>query len=91
MINSAYYSTCDDYGVDADETWMYGDWFYTIDYGIFGHEVMATKSSQPDNLTRWIITQSKVLQERVLKRQAECIHLFSECIHLFSPYFSGQG
>ena len=28
-VNSAYYSTSDGYGVDADETWMYGDWFYT--------------------------------------------------------------
>ena len=48
-IKSAYYSICDDYGVDADETWMHGDWFYTTGYGIFGHEVKATR----------IITQSK--------------------------------
>ena len=26
-IQSDYYSICDDYGVDADETWMYGDSF----------------------------------------------------------------
>ena len=58
-IESAYYSVCDDYGVDADETWMHGDWFYTTDYGVFGHEVKATESSPPYNLTRWIITQSK--------------------------------
>ena len=38
---------------------MHGDWFYTTGYGIFGHEVKATKRSPPDNLTRWIITQSK--------------------------------
>ena len=38
---------------------MYGDWFYTTDYAIFGHEVKATERSPPDNLTRWIITQSK--------------------------------
>ena len=24
-IQSVYYSLCDDYGVNADETWMYGD------------------------------------------------------------------
>ena len=36
-IQSAYYSLCDDYGVDANETWMHEDWFYTIDYAIFGH------------------------------------------------------
>ena len=35
---------------------MYGDWFYTTYYGIFGHEVKATERSPPDNLTRWIIT-----------------------------------
>ena len=58
-IKSAYYSVCDDYGVDADETWMHGDWFYTTGDGIFGHEVKATKTSPPDNLTRSIITQSK--------------------------------
>ena len=50
-INSAYYSICDDYSVDADETWMHGDWFYTTGYGIFGREVKATKRSTLDNLT----------------------------------------
>ena len=38
-IKSDYYSVCDDYGVNADETWMHGNWFYTTDHGIFGHEV----------------------------------------------------
>ena len=38
---------------------MHGDWFYTTGYGIFGHEVKATKRSPPDSLTRWIIIQSK--------------------------------
>ena len=42
-IRSAYCSICDDYGVAADETWMHGDWLYTTDYGIFGHEVKATE------------------------------------------------
>ena len=56
---SAYYSTRDDYGVDEEKTWMYGDWFYTTGYGIFGHEVKATKRSLLDNLMRWIITQPK--------------------------------
>ena len=58
----------DKYGVDPTETWIYGDWFYTTNYSIFGHEVKATKRSPPDNLTRWIIAQSKVLQKKVLKR-----------------------
>ena len=57
-IKSEYSSICDDYGLDADETWMYGDWFHATSYGIFGYEVMATKRSAPDNLMRWMITQS---------------------------------
>ena len=83
-IQSAYYSLCDDYGVDPSETWMYGDWFYTTDYANFGHEVKATERYPPDNLTQWIITQPRgftrkgieqiskyspeVLQERALNK-----------------------
>ena len=40
-IKTEHYSIFDDYGVDADETWMHGDLFYMTDYGIFGHEVKA--------------------------------------------------
>ena len=58
-IKSTYYSICDDYGIDADETWLHGDWFYMTGYCSFGHEVKALKRSPADNLTRWIITQSK--------------------------------
>ena len=50
-IKSVYYSICDDYGVNADKTWMNGDWFYTTGYGVFGLEVKATKRSPPDSLT----------------------------------------
>ena len=56
---SAFYSTCYDYGVDVDKTWMHGDWFYTTDYGNFGLEVKPIERSPPDDLTRWIITRSK--------------------------------
>ena len=35
--DSAYYSVCDEYGVDPTETCMHGDWFYTTDYAVFGH------------------------------------------------------
>ena len=38
---------------------MYGDWIYTTDYAVFGHQVKATEKSLSDNLTQWIITQSK--------------------------------
>ena len=58
-IKNVYYSICDDYGVDADETWMYENWVYTTNYGTFGHEVKSTERFPPDSLTRWIITQSK--------------------------------
>ena len=47
---------------------MHGDWVYTTDYGIFGHEVKATESFPPDNLTRWIITRSKGFTRKALKR-----------------------
>ena len=67
-IKSAYYSICDDYGVDADETWMHGDWFYTTDYCIFGNEVKATERSPPDDLTRWIITWSKGFTRKEIEK-----------------------
>ena len=67
-IKSAYYSICDDYDVNANKTWMYGDWFYTTDYAIVGHEVKATERSPPDNFTRWIITQSKGFTKKVLNK-----------------------
>ena len=67
-IQSTYYSLCDDYGVDPSETWMYGDWFYTTDYAILGHEVKATERSPPDSLTRWIIHSPEVSQERALNK-----------------------
>ena len=50
-IKSAYYSIFDDYGVNLDEAWMYGDWLYTTDYSLLGHEGKATGKSPPDNLT----------------------------------------
>ena len=50
-IKSACYSICDDYGVNADETWLHGDWFYITNYGIFGNGGKLTERSPPDNLT----------------------------------------
>ena len=58
-IKSAYYRICGDYGVNADKTWMTGDWCYKKKYGVLGNEGKATESSSPDSLIRWIITQSK--------------------------------
>ena len=75
-IKSAYYSICDDYGVDANETWMHGDWFYTTDYAIFGHEVKATERSPPDNLTRWIITQSKGFTRKSIEQISRSVRAY---------------
>ena len=75
-IKSAYYSICDGYGVDADETWMHGDWFYTTGYGIFGHWVKATKKSPPDNLMRWIITQSKGFTRKGIEKISRSIKTY---------------
>ena len=75
-IRSAYYSICDDYGVDANEIWMYGDWFYTTDYAIFGHEVKATKRSPPDDLTRWTITQSKGFAKKRFKKISRSVRAY---------------
>ena len=35
-IKSVYYTFCDDYYVNADETWINGDWFYRTEYGVLG-------------------------------------------------------
>ena len=44
------------------------DWFYTTDYATFGHEVQATERSPPDNLTRWIMTQSKGFTKKGIEK-----------------------
>ena len=75
-IKSAYYSICDDYGVNADETWMHGDWFYTTGYEIFGHEVKAIKRSPPNNLTQWIITQSKGFTRKGIEKISRSVRAY---------------
>ena len=75
-IKRAYYSICDDYGVDANKTWMHGDLFCTTDDGIFGHEVRATKSSSPDSFTRWIITQSKGFTRKGIEKISRSVKAY---------------
>ena len=75
-IKSVYYSICDDCGVDPSETWMYGAWFYTTDYAIFGHEVKATERSPPDNLTRWIMTQSKGFTKKAIEKISRSVKAY---------------
>ena len=73
---SAYYSVCDQYGVNPDETWMYGDWFYTTDYIVFGHDVKATERSPPDDLTGWIITRSKVFTKNGIEKISKSVMVY---------------
>ena len=73
---SAYSSACDQYGVNPDETWMYGDWFYTTDYIVFGHDVKATERSPPDDLTRWIITRSKVFTKNGIEKISKSVMVY---------------
>ena len=55
---------------------MYGDWLYTTGYGIFGHEVKATKRSPPDNLLRWIITQSKGFTRKGIEKISRSVRAY---------------
>ena len=55
---------------------MYWDWFYTTDYGTFGHEVKATERSAPGNLTRWIITQSKVFTRKGIEQISRSVRVY---------------
>ena len=75
-IKSACYSICDEYGVEANETWMYGDWFYTTDHAIFGHAVKATERSPPENLTRWITTQSKGFTKKGIEKISRSVRAY---------------
>ena len=75
-IKSDYYSVCDGYGVNTDETWMHGVWFYTTDYGTFGDEVKATETSPPENLTRWIITQSKGFTKKGIEKIRKSVRAY---------------
>ena len=79
-IKSAYCSICDDYAVNPDKTWMHGDWFYTTENGIFGHEVKATERSPPDNLTRWIVTTSKVFTRKDIEKISRSVRAY---VYLF--------
>ena len=55
---------------------MHGNWFYTIDCRIFGHEVKATERSPPDNLTRWIITRSKGFTRKGIEKISRSVRAY---------------
>ena len=75
-INSAYYRICDDYDVNPDERWMYGDCFYATDYGIFGYNVKATERFPSYNLTQWIITQSKGFTRKSIEQISRYVRTY---------------
>ena len=55
---------------------MHGDWFYMTGYGIFGYDVKSTKRSPPDNLTRWIITQSKGFKRKGIEKISRSVRAY---------------
>ena len=55
---------------------MHGDWFCTTGYGVFGHEVKATKRSPPDNFTRWVMTQSKGFTRKGIEKSSRSMRAY---------------
>ena len=55
---------------------MHGNWFYTIDCGICGHEVKFTERSPPGNLTRWIITRSKGFTRKGIEKISRSVRAY---------------
>ena len=76
-IKSDCSSIFDDYSVNANETWMHGDYVCTTAYDIFGHEVNATGRAPPDSLTLLIITKSKGFIKKGTEKISRSMHLFS--------------
>ena len=75
--DSVYYSICNDYGTDADEVFlMYGNWFYTKDYAVFGHEIKATERSLPDDHTRLIVTQSRGFTNKYIEKISRSVRAY---------------
>ena len=58
------------------EIWMLGDWFYATKYGIFGDGGKTTKRSPPDDLTRWIITQSKSFTRKGIAKVTKSVRAY---------------
>ena len=56
---------------------MHGNWFYTTDYAIFGREVKATQRSPPDNLTRWIVKQSKGFIRKGIEQTSRSVRAYA--------------
>ena len=50
-------------------------------YGIFGHEVRATKRSPPDNLTRWIIIWFKGFTRKGIEKISRSVRAYVYLVH----------
>ena len=68
---------------------MNGDWFYTAEYGNFVDGGKATQRSQPDNLTRRVITQS-VDFTRKGEKIAIALLIVETGLLIFEWYFLGR-
>ena len=55
---------------------MHGDRFYTTGYGIFDNEVKTTKKSPSDNLTQWIIKQSKGFTRKGIEQISRSVRAY---------------
>ena len=55
---------------------MHGDRFYMASYGVFDHEVKTTEKSSPDNLTQWIIKQSKGFTRKGIEQISRSVRAY---------------
>ena len=77
-FKSDYYTICREYGVDPNEVWMTGDWYYTASYGIFGgyetnHPYKKTSKAPPNNLARWIMPTSHGFTKKGLLKISQSV------------------
>ena len=79
-VNSAYCAICNDYGVNPNGTWMYGDWFYTTSYEILITESKATKRSTPDDVGRWVITWSRGLTRKGIEKISRSVRAYDSLV-----------
>ena len=75
-INSVYYAICNDYGVNPNETWMHGDWFYRTGYAIFTPELKVTKRFPPDDVRRWAITRLRGITRKGIEKISRSVRAY---------------
>ena len=77
---NSYQSIFDEYGVNADETCLNGDWFKTRKFGVIGDAGQEAERFSVGNPTRWIITQSKGFPRKSIEKDKQIctgVRLFS--------------